>query len=57
MVYSLWQISEIVSMKFLHVLKQKFDTGLHALDKFVKIQHVTFFFLDFFYFLTATYFF
>ena len=23
------------------VLKQKFDTGLHTLDKFVKIQHET----------------
>ena len=43
MVYSLWQISEIVSMKFRHVLKQKCDTGLHALDKFVKIQHGTIF--------------
>ena len=50
MVYSLWQISEIVSMKFLHVLKQKFDTGLHALDKFVKIQHGTFFFSIFLFF-------
>jgi hypothetical protein len=37
MVCSLWQISEVVSMKLLDV-KQNFDTGPPDLDKFVQIQ-------------------
>ena len=36
-----WQISEIDSMKLLHVVKQKFDTGPPDLDKFVQIQQKT----------------
>ena len=36
MVRSVWQISEVVSMKLLHVVKQKFDTGPQDLDKLCK---------------------
>ena len=36
MVRSVWQISELFSMKLLHVVKQKFDTGPPDLDKFVQ---------------------
>ena len=36
MVRSAWQISEVVSMKLLHVVKQKFDTGPQELDKLCK---------------------
>ena len=36
MVRSVWQISEVVSMKLLLVVKQKFDTGPQELDKLCK---------------------
>ena len=36
MVRSVWQISEVVSMKLLHVVKQKFDRGPQDLDKLCK---------------------
>ena len=36
MVRSVWQISEVVSIKLLHVVKQKFATGPQGLDKLCK---------------------
>ena len=36
MVRSVWQISEVVSMKLPHVVKQKFDTGPQDFDKLCK---------------------
>ena len=38
MACSVWQISEVVNMKLLHVVKQKFDSGPPDLDKLVQIQ-------------------
>ena len=38
MVRSVWQISEVVSMKLLHVVKQKFDAGPKDLDKLCLVQ-------------------